>query len=924
MRYLRQFSRKNERLHAKQTVSDYRLTRQIISAVTAMGFLVHPFAALSGNITDANGRNYMANNNVYDIYAQKRKGNNAVNQFQTFQLDAGKIANMYFRTQNDTAEAANLLNFVDTRIDINGTLNAIRNKQIGGNLFFLSPEGMVVGKGGVINTGFLYVMAPALTQNYTDGDQRSYAILKGNFASDTYGDAEVAAIKNGAANIRINPSGTISVLGKINATDEVKLYAGKVAVGKNLTGKSIDGTAADGIETDIHVAEDSHLRVGTIKSTDGDVTLTTTGSLIDALPSGETIDRGNTAALVQGWKDLGLIDGEGQYKQKQVADVAAYKAGVQSEFAQYLKLKTAYANKEEAAENDVNYQTLKDRYGNYTSADDYLAKSDTAKNHLSELQKVGAGWTENELLYAISDAIVNKQQGSTDTELKQANIAGRNITLQAKNIGLDKAAEDVLVKDITTDERLDDLNKVVNANVSDVGYTKNDKGENVFRIYGKVPVGIEAKGELNVQSDGNIYVAGRTSGENKDTVLKLGKVTTGNGDIRVLGKAGVTNSLTDGSANLTGKNLILEGGSADIGAADKQIAVDLTGSLSALTDGSMYISSVGSHDLQLTVLYAGKDMVLESQQDITMSPDALAQAYLNAGSLLNLKAQSGIGTEDNALRILGNGAVVDAEAQESSIYLAGKKKTGETDGLLLLGSVKTNPGHAVAVTAETNLSLGKKDDAATLDSQVSADTVSLSSDKDIDLVKGGLTANDLDLKAGGSISQSAAHAITAPTVKLDAVSGIDLVNGAELDKNKVFNDFQNVRVKNGSDAADVNIGSGGSKNLTVSFETGTKGNNVTVHNYQNGTVNDMTVNGPLQAAGSIHLMNAEADLMTAGSLEAVKGDAKVVSESGEILVNGRYVGYSKSDGRQRLHRRFGRCERWRHDPFGNRPQSPGQ
>ncbi len=214
-----------------------------------MGFLVHPFAALAGNITDANGRNYMANNNVYDIYAQKCKGNNAVNQFQTFQLDAGKIANMYFRTQNDTAEAANLLNFVDTRIDINGTLNAIRNKQIGGNLFFLSPESMVVGKGGVINTGFLYVMAPALTQNHTDGDQRSYAILKGNFASDTYGDAEVAAIKNGAANIRINPSGTISVLGKINATDEVKLYAGKVAVGKNLTGKSIDGTAADGIET---------------------------------------------------------------------------------------------------------------------------------------------------------------------------------------------------------------------------------------------------------------------------------------------------------------------------------------------------------------------------------------------------------------------------------------------------------------------------------------------------------------------------------------------------------------------------------------------------------------------------------------------------------------------------------------------------
>ena len=108
--------------------------------------------------------------------------------------------------------------------------------------------------------------------------------------------------------------------------------------------------------------------------------------------------------------------------------MAEYEAGVQSEFAQYLELKAAYENNEEAAKIDANYQVLNDRYGDYTSADDYLAKSDTAQNHLADLQKAGAGWTENELLYAISDAIVNKQQGSTDTELKQANISGNNIT----------------------------------------------------------------------------------------------------------------------------------------------------------------------------------------------------------------------------------------------------------------------------------------------------------------------------------------------------------------------------------------------------------------------------------------------------------------------------------------------------------------
>ena len=636
---------------------------------------------------------------------------------------------------------------------------------------------------------------------------------------------------------------------------------------------------------DIYAAEDSDMRVGIIKSTDSDVKLDATGSIIDALPSGDTIDRGNTATLVQGWKDLGLIDGEGQYKQKQAEDVAAYKDGVQSEFAQYLNLKTAYANKEEAAENDVNYQTLKDRYGAYASADDYLAKSDTAKNHLANLQKAGAGWTENELLYAISDAIVNKAQGSTDTELKEANISGQNITLHAKNIGSDKAAEDVLVKDITTDARLDDLKKVVNANVSDVGYTKNDKGENVFRIYGKVPVGIEARGELNVQSDGNIYVAGRTSGENKDTVLKLGKVTTSTGDIRVLGKAGVTNSLKDGSANLKGKDLILEGGSSDIGAADNPIDVDLTGSLSALTDGSMYISSVGNHNLQLSGLYAGKDMVLASKKDIAMSPDASAQAYLNAGRLLDLKAEGGIGAKDSGVRILGNGATINAEAKDGNIYLAGKRKAGEQDGLLLLGTVKTNPGHTIDVAAETSLGLGHNENASPLVSQVQADTVNLSSDREINLKNGTLTAVTLKLKAGGSINQTAAHAITAKTASVEAGSGIALDSGAGLTVNPKFNSFENVTLKNASESTDIVLGNGGDEDLKVIFADGSKAKDVTVRNYANGEANDLDIHGPVTAAAGIALTNDEGSVTVEGSLTSGKATLAKATD-GDVSIHG--------------------------------------
>lgn len=706
-------------------------------------------------------------------------------------------------------------------------------------------------------------------------------------AKNTNGDVSLTVLGNltqsTAEAVKGNRIDIVSQQGSIGTdTAALKVETPDHAVDAlNPLSSSVNVTA----KGNIHLAEDSDMRVGTIKSTGGNVTLTTAGSLIDALPSGETIDRGNTATLVQGWKDLGLIDGEGQYKQKQAEDVAAYKDGVQSEFAQYLNLKTAYANKEEAAENDVNYQTLKDRYGAYASADDYLAKSDTAKNHLANLQKAGAGWTENELLYAISDAIVNKAQGSTDTELKEANISGQNITLHAKNIGSDKAAEDVLVKDITTDARLDDLKKVVNANVSDVGYTKNDKGENVFRIYGKVPVGIEARGELNVQSDGNIYVAGRTSGENKDTVLKLGKVTTSTGDIRVLGKAGVTNSLKDGSANLKGKDLILEGGSSDIGATDKPIDVDLTGSLSALTDGSMYISSVGNHNLQLSGLYAGKDMVLASKKDIAMSPDASAQAYLNAGRLLDLKAEGGIGAKDSGVRILGNGATINAEAKDGNIYLAGKRKAGEQDGLLLLGTVKTNPGHTIDVAAETSLGLGRNENASPLVSQVQADTVNLSSDREINLKNGTLTAGTLKLKAGGSINQTAAHAITAKTASVEAGSGIALDSGAGLTVNPKFNSFENVTLKNASEATDIVLGNGGDEDLKVIFADGSKAKDVTVRNYANGEANDLDIHGPVTAAAGIALTNDEGSVTVEGSLTSGKATLAKATD-GDVSIHG--------------------------------------
>ena len=226
----------------QRSKSKYTLSQKIISAVTAAGFIMQPFTAFAGEIVKPGGNN-LINDKVANIWADKVVGNAAVNVFDKFNLSANEIANMYFSTEtNKNAIKDNLVNFVNSRIDINGTVNAIQNNQIGGNLFFLSKEGMAVGKSGVINTGSLYVMTPVeRIYDITSPEHNySYEALKGTFDSGSEANINTALNRMQALNIPLNASGTISVLGKVNATGDVKMAAAKIGIGKNVSGEIKD------------------------------------------------------------------------------------------------------------------------------------------------------------------------------------------------------------------------------------------------------------------------------------------------------------------------------------------------------------------------------------------------------------------------------------------------------------------------------------------------------------------------------------------------------------------------------------------------------------------------------------------------------------------------------------------------------------
>ena len=237
MKVNRKFLRSAERLSLSAIAKD-SAAQKIVSAVTAIGFVMQPVAALASTITRADAPNTnLATGPVTNIFAENVVGNVAINKFAEFKLDANNIANMYFGKSETSNNAGNLVNFVDSRIDINGTVNAIQNQKIGGNLFFFSSDGMAVGKTGVINAGALYVATPTKTafDDYKklDTEDKFNTIIK----------------DEGFAKIPINASGTISVLGKVNAVNAVNMRAAKIGVGKNVSENTIGDVAAGATAT---------------------------------------------------------------------------------------------------------------------------------------------------------------------------------------------------------------------------------------------------------------------------------------------------------------------------------------------------------------------------------------------------------------------------------------------------------------------------------------------------------------------------------------------------------------------------------------------------------------------------------------------------------------------------------------------------
>lgn len=187
---------------------------RILSSVLAAGFVVLPFfcgeAFAAGSIVRVDSDKNLMQSGRADIYAESVHGDVGLNRFKDFKVENQELANLYFQQAKDSAVFNTLVNTVDSRIDINGTVNAIRDNKVGGNLYFLSKDGMIVGTSGVVNAGSLTVLA----------------------AENSFENAKAASEALQKQNWELSSKGTIDVSGTLNTATGIDLRAAYINVAK--------------------------------------------------------------------------------------------------------------------------------------------------------------------------------------------------------------------------------------------------------------------------------------------------------------------------------------------------------------------------------------------------------------------------------------------------------------------------------------------------------------------------------------------------------------------------------------------------------------------------------------------------------------------------------------------------------------------
>lgn len=192
------------------------LRKAVLRAVCAVSAVASSLSGSYAAMITPDGRtatSVINQNSVFDVYTGTVRGNIGFNSFSTFDVYSGTTVNLHL--PDHTGKLINVVRDKTTNID--GVLNSYKDGRIGGEVYLLNPNGIMVGKNGVINVGSITMSTP--TALFVEE-----LIRRDGSISDTAAQAVLAG------DMPINAKGVISVKGKVNAKDRISIHAGRAEV----------------------------------------------------------------------------------------------------------------------------------------------------------------------------------------------------------------------------------------------------------------------------------------------------------------------------------------------------------------------------------------------------------------------------------------------------------------------------------------------------------------------------------------------------------------------------------------------------------------------------------------------------------------------------------------------------------------------
>ena len=741
------------------------------------------------------------------------------------------------------------------------SVNSAKDMYLAGNISnATNANGSAIGKvtlnsigGAISSVGSARVDADDLTAKAAKGISINHSAL-GNMAKlnieATTGDVSINSDRGklqfvggnkGAlsGNLVINAAGDITTASDTvlngNRIDFTTLVAINAAIAPGQTLTSSDTMSASvnaNAYGDITLTNSNgDMRIGHIASQTGDVSLTTSGSFIDAVGDSTLSD---SESKLQKWQELGLINSNDKAEESAASAAAAKSERVQALEKQAQRLNAANIDNYKATAKEYNdklagSETLnqaKDAYIKASAEAAKLTDENAQKQALTnardaymqalrkdsvfadkgysdaELQWIinyaevdnstAYGWSKNELLYAIQDSVLNAAPGQVLT-VDKANVQGKNISLSAgKNIGIDGEATNIAYSEMG---KLDNLKLLAQAKAGDLTWNDADNRIEV-RQQRQITVQLADGGKLNLKANtsgtdntGNVYLAGV-----KDTMLDISGTINTTQDVKLLSDKGIR--MNDGS--IVADNLIIQGGNGDVGSKDAFIKTNISGNLEANTDTGhgvyLHQTAAGGKPAQVLTIQdaATGTLVLKADNGMQMTTEAGKNTgYLNANSIELQAANGDIGKADDGIRILENGAVINAKAENGSVYLQG---AGTKDAGLVVDSITAKGNAKLNLDGDVNFGndTGNGSISASADVTVNGNNVNLNAGtvtaggagninagKDVNVTTGSITSSGAgNITAGNNVNLNSSTLMAGADSVITATNGnIALGNG---------------------------------------------------------------------------------------------------------------------------------------------------